>query len=210
MIISHALRAVKKAPAAFPQYQSNVTASSGASTTLTINKPSSVASGDLLIVVLVANATSGWSQLSGWTRLNNIVTDPSTSVQYRIADGTEGASFTFANLGNTRCSGTIMRFTGAGVPYVGTSNSNATNTTPHVAPSLTITSDFSLALSIFTSDAAAITWTGVDGTATVSFSTQCSFNIGRSEVNSGATAADTATPSTSISYASFQLGIPSS
>lgn len=210
MILSHALRAIQKIViSANPQFQSSTTATIDGNL-LTINKPANVISGDLLIAVLVGNGTSGWSQLSGWTRLNNIITDPSTSVQYRISNGTEGASFEFVNLGGARCSGTIMRFTGAGVPYVGTANSSATATTPHIAPSLTITSNLSLALSIFTSDTAGITWTGVDGTATVSFSTNCSFNIGRSEVNSGATAADTATPSTSTSYASFQLGIPSS
>jgi hypothetical protein len=208
-MLSHMLRAVQKVTGTYPQFQSSTTASKSSGTTLTINKPTSTSNGDLLIAVLVANNTGGWNQLSGWTRLNNIVIDPSTSVQYRIADGTEGASFGFVGA-SVRASGTIMRFTGAGVPYVGTANANANNTTPQIAPSVTITSNFSLALSIFTSDTAGITWTNVDGTATVSFSTQCSFNIGRSEVNSGATAADTATPSPSSSYAAFQLGIPSS
>lgn len=213
MLLTHALRAVQAptAPQTYPQYVSNTTGSTvaGAGPTVTINKPANVASGDLLVAVLVANATAGWNQLSGWTRLNNITTDPSTSVQFRIADGTEGASFVFSQTsGTTRCAGTIMRFTNAGIPYVGTSNSNVNNTTPHIAPSLTIGDNGSLSLSVFTSDSAGITWTGVDGTNILSFTTECSINIGYSEVNAGATAADTATPSTSISYASFQIGIP--
>lgn len=207
-MLQHMLRAVaKRAPSEnFPTYVSR-TSASGTSNTLTINTPASVASGDLLIAVLVANGTAGWSQLSGWIRLNNITTDPSTSVQYRIADGSEGASFTFTT-SSGRVAGTIMRFTGAGIPYVGTANSNANPVTPQTAPSLTITSDFSLQLSVFSSDTAGITWTGVDGTNIIAASTQCSFNIGFSQVNSGATAADTATPSPSSSYAAFQIGIP--
>jgi len=208
MILSHALRAVQKVTGAYPAFQTFTTASKGSGTTLTINKPTGVNNGDLLIAVLIANGNGGWNQLSGWTRLNNIVVDPSTSVQYRIADGTEGASFGFVGA-SVRASGTIMRFTGAGVPYVGTANASVSNTTPHTAPSLTITSNFSLQLSVFTSDTAAITWSGVDGTSIVTFTTQCSFNIGYSEVNSGATAADTATPITASSYAAFQVGIPS-
>lgn len=211
MILSHALRAVSKEaiPASNPVFQSATTASKASGTTLTINKPTSVASGDLLIAVLVANQTDGWNQLSGWTRLNNIVTDPSTSIQFRIADGTEGASFGFVGA-DIRASGTVMRFTGAGRPYNGSANSSAAGTTPHIAPSVTVGYDLSLALNIFTSDTAGITWTGVDGTNAISFSTQCSFNIGYSEVNSGATAADTATPSSACGYASLQLVIPSS
>lgn len=208
MILSHALRAVSKVTGAYPQYISNTTASKSSGTTLTITKPASTTSGDLLIAVLVANGTNGWNQLTGWTRLNNITVDPSTSLQYRVADGTEGASFGFVG-GSVRGSGTIMRFTGAGVPYVGTENASSTTTTPQTAPSLTITSDLSLKLSVFTTDTGGITWTGVDGTSIVAFTTQCSFNIGYSEVNSGATAADTATPSSSSSYAAFQVGIPS-
>ena len=208
MILSHALRAVQKVTGAYPAFQTFTTASKASGTTLTINKPTGVNNGDLLIAVLVANATNGWNQLTGWTRLNNITVDPSVSVQYRIADSTEGASFGFVG-GSVRASGTIMRFTGAGVPYVGTSNASSGTVSPQTAPSVTITSNFSLQLSVFTSDTASITWTGVDGTSIVTFTTQCSFNIGYSQVNSGATAADTATPNTASSYAAFQVGIPS-
>ena len=209
MILSHALRAVLKetVPSNFPQFQSSTTASKASGATLTITKPSGVVAGDLLIAVLVANASGGWNLLSGWTRLNNIVIDPSTSIQFRIADGTEGASFAFLG-GSARGSGTVMRFTGAGNPYIGAANSSATNTTPQIAPSITVAHNESLVLNIFTSDAAGTTWTGVDGTATVSFSTECSFNIGRTEVNAGATAADTATPNNAVGYASLQLAIP--
>lgn len=211
MLLTHALRAVSKVvpepPVSNPVFINSTTGAKASGTTLTINKPASVAAGDLLIAVLVANATDGWNELSGWTRLNNIITDPSTSIQYRIADGTEGTSFGFTG-GGVRASGTILRFINAGIPYVGTSNSSASPTTPHVAPSLSISSDYSVQLSVFTSDTASITWTGVDGTTLVTNTNQCSYNIGLTNVNAGATAADTATPSSASSYAAFQIGIP--
>lgn len=201
---NHFLRAAAGNQGTVPVYQSNTTASKSTGTTLTINKPSGVVAGDLLVAVLVANQTAGWNQLTGWARLINSVTDPSTSFQYRIADGTEGASFGFVGA-SIRASGTVIRFTNAASTYVGTvsTGSSASQT----APSVTITKNKSLVLSVFTSDAATQTWLNVRPNVIVSFNTQCSFNISYEEVNAGATAADSATMILSDTYACFQAGI---
>lgn len=204
-MLSHALRAAAGNYDLPPVYQSSTTASKSSGTTLTINKPSGVVAGDLLIAVLVANGTSGWNQLAGWTRLANTLVDPSTSFQYRIADGSEGASFGFAGA-NIRGSGTIMRFTNAGVPYLSTVQTGSG--TSQTAPSVTITSDNSLGLSVFTADGASRTWTGVDGIPIIAFGTQCSFNIAYNEFDSGSTGTDTATMNVADTYACFQVGIP--
>lgn len=198
------LRAAAGNQGTAPVYQSNTTASKSTGTTLTINKPSGVVAGDLLIAVLVANQTAGWNQLTGWTRLINSVTDPSTSFQYRIADGTEGASFGFVGA-SIRASGTVIHFTNATSAYVGTVSTGSVAS--QTAPSVTITKNKSLALSIFTADANNQTWTNVRPNVIVAFSTECSFNISYEEVNAGATSADSATMSTSNTYACFQAGI---
>jgi len=200
------LGAVAQAAASSPVYQSSTTASKSTGTDLTINIPTSTAAGDLLVAVLVANATSGWNQATGWTRLVNSITDPSTSLQYKIADGTEGATQVFVGA-SVRGSGTIMRFTNAGVPYVGTVQTGSA-TSSQTAPSVDILSDNSLVLSVFTADASAQTWTGTRTNPIVSFGTQCSFDVSYDEVNTGASGTDTATMSTADTYACFQVGIP--
>ena len=190
-----------------PVYQSSTTASNTGTSTLTINKPTDVTAGDLLVALLVMNGTAGWNQLSGWTRLIDSKTDPSTSLQFKIADGTEGATFAFTRTsGTNRKSGTIMRFTNAGFPYVSTVQTGSAST--QTAPSVTIASDNSLVLSVFTADASAQTWTGVRTSPIVSFGTQCSFDVSYDKVNAGASGTSTATMSSSNTYACFQVGIP--
>lgn len=205
-MLSHMLRAAASNAVTPPVYQSNTTASkAGAGSALTINKPASVVSGDLLVAVLVMNGTAGWVNLSGWTQLVSSNTDPSVSLQYRIADGTEAGSFTFTQSSGSRGSGTIMRFTNAGAPYVSTVQTG--NASSQTAPSVTITSNESLVLSVFTADATSQTWTGVRTNSIVAFGTECSFNISYDQVNAGATGTDTATMSTANTYACFQVGI---
>lgn len=204
-MLQHFLRTVGgTAVQTSPVYQSSTTASKSTGTDLTINIPTSTVAGDLLIAVLVANQTAGWNQATGWTRLVNSVTDPSTSLQYKIADGTEGATQVFVGA-NIRGSGTIMRFTNAGIPYVSTVQTGTASS--QTAPSVTITSNNSLVLSVFTADATSQTWTGVRTNPIVSFGTQCSFDISYDTINSGASGTDTATMSTSDTYACFQVGI---
>lgn len=209
-MLSHFLRGAagnQAVPSTPPVYQSSTTASKSTGTNLTINIPTSTAAGDLLIAVLVNNGTAGWNQATGWTRLVNSATDPSTSLQYKIADGTEGATQTFVGA-STRGSGTIMRFTNASVPYVGAVQTGSASS--QTAPSVDIVSDNSLVLSVFTADASSQTWTGTRTNSIFAFGTQCSFDVSYDEVNTGASGTDTATMSTADTYACFQVGIPNS
>ncbi len=189
-----------------PLFQSAKTASAaGGSSSLTINKPASVASGDLLIAVLVGNAPCTWNTLSGWTSLFNTVADPAVSVQYRFATGSEGASFAFTHSGSTRSSGTIMRFTKAASCNIGSSSAGTGSV--QTAPSVTIANSASIVLAVFTADLAGATWTGVRTNAVVSFNTQCSFNVSYDDASAGATGTYSATMSASDTYCCFQIGI---
>lgn len=86
-------------------------------TSLTINKPSGVVGGDLLIVNITqtgntnTNATStGWTVIAGARQS----TGPRyTTALYRVVDGTEGASFTFTlGAGTGSGVGSIIAFSG--------------------------------------------------------------------------------------------------
>src|SRR4051812_40812544 len=81
----------------------NFTTGSSTSSTLTINKPSGVQVGDVMIVNIVetSSTSSTAPSLSGWTSIagsNFGSTSPSRfgALLYRKVDGTEGASFIFS------------------------------------------------------------------------------------------------------------------
>ena len=126
-------------------------------TTLTINKPTGVVAGDVLIVNIVQNQTDNITGLlsnatgTGWTLIDGreIYNDGNQNnrdswwgtILFRVVDGTEGAAFTF-NLPNSRADmaiGSLVAF--SGVDYVGgpfdvapgtislTNSTNATSTT---------------------------------------------------------------------------------
>lgn len=98
-------------------------------TTITINKPSGVVAGDVLLFSVVQNETDNDNggltspTLSGWTLVEDIlIRSDGTgngnnawfgSIYYRVADGSEGASFSFAM--NSLCDmaiGSMVAFTG--------------------------------------------------------------------------------------------------
>ena len=78
------------------------TANSGSSaaSSITLNNPTGTSAGDLLITTISINNGSSASitTLSGWTLLNrhNNTTILGQGVYYRVADGTEGSSFTWS------------------------------------------------------------------------------------------------------------------
>lgn len=92
------------------QRGSSTTAANQNSTTLTINKPTGVVAGDVLIVNIAQNETSNQNlsnaSLAGWTLIdgrliydngnNNTDNQWWGTILYRVADGTEGTSFIFA------------------------------------------------------------------------------------------------------------------
>lgn len=90
------------------------------STSLSCNKPSSTASGDLLVAHVTAN--NGTITSSGWTRLahtdggNPNIFD--TSIMYKVAGGSEPSSYSFAN----NSSGAPMVITITAYSGVDTSN----------------------------------------------------------------------------------------
>ncbi|MFZ4680709.1 MAG: hypothetical protein ACOYLP_11130, partial [Flavobacterium sp.] len=113
------------------QRGSSTTASSATTnnTTITINKPTGVVAGDVLLFSVVQNETDndngGLSSptLSGWTLVKDqLIRSDGTgnnnnawfgSIYYRVSDGSEGSSFTFAM--NSRCDmaiGSMVAFSG--------------------------------------------------------------------------------------------------
>ena len=102
----------------------SATTSTGTNT-ITIDKPTGIVAGDVLIVNIVQNETNNNnlnnSSLTGWTLIDGRLTYDEGNfnganawwgtVLYRVADGTEGASFTFNNDNDADMSiGSIVAF----------------------------------------------------------------------------------------------------
>ena len=93
---------------------------SGNQTSLTINKPTGVASGDLLVGIVQADAGTTWTDPTGWTHDANTFDSSDSSgagstqtrMSYRVADGTEGASFQWSSGTSRGLCGIIYRITG--------------------------------------------------------------------------------------------------
>jgi hypothetical protein len=116
------------------------TASGATSTTQSVNLPSSISAGNLIIIAFRANGTLA----SAPTNANFTMMyfgDTRTSFWYRIADGTEGSTTTFTLPSSQPCSAVAYRIsnwygTSAGISWAG-SEITGTTTTTGPAPNLT-------------------------------------------------------------------------
>lgn len=110
-------------------------------TTVVVNVPAGVNSGDLLIAAIttdrneVIGTPPGWIEIAQITDGANHVT---TAVFKRISDGAEPANYTFSWSTNERAYGYIMRFTGTTGETIVSTNSGFGNSP--VSPSVTTTS----------------------------------------------------------------------
>jgi hypothetical protein len=117
------LLALKPAtPLQINQRGSATTGMAANSNTLTINKPTGVQPGDILIVNICSYRSQGSVSVptaNGWTEIvtgNFYQTNDRGTLLYRIADGTEGPSFTFSfTNANSNVAGAIIAFSGVDV-----------------------------------------------------------------------------------------------
>lgn len=102
---------------AFPVDQDRVgTNSTVSGTSHSLNLPASIAAGDMLFAIVRCPASTTITWPAGWTeheQLSSDATDDETSIAFRYADGTEGATITIT-LGTSRVLvGLCYRITGA-------------------------------------------------------------------------------------------------
>lgn len=101
-----------------PVYQAADTQTgTGSAGSVTVNKPTNLATGDLMIVQLEDDVVGGsWNTLAGWTALEAGQPPsqfPQTAVFYKIAGASEPASYTFTQTGGSgTTAATISRITG--------------------------------------------------------------------------------------------------
>jgi hypothetical protein len=119
LVLSALPLSVVMAPARADAAISFVSASSagtsgGGATTLVINKPTGVASGHVMIATITATGTGALTPPAGWTVARDTTQGATTRqiTYYRVAGGSEGASYSWG-LGTTRqASGGIIDYSG--------------------------------------------------------------------------------------------------
>lgn len=102
----------------FVGYSENV--ESPGTTSFTINKPSGVVSGDLLVAIM--GATGGditWTGDTDWTEALDQGAKPNLRVAYKAVTGSEGASFTFTASSAAEYVGQILAFRAASYDQIG-------------------------------------------------------------------------------------------
>jgi hypothetical protein len=111
---------------AITQVGSATTGSSASSGSFSVNKPTGVASGDLLIMLGASNEGTWDTFPSGWTQLT-VSTDASTAnafrayIWYKVAGGSEPSSYSF---GSSTASGSGAPMVGIMVAYRGADNTS--------------------------------------------------------------------------------------
>jgi uncharacterized repeat protein (TIGR01451 family) len=101
--------------------QRGSTTSATGTSSITINKPTGVVAGDVMIANINIKGGNTFPSLAGWTTIATASIEPGTggkyhrnALLYRVADGTEGASFafTFAATVPENTTGAIVAFSG--------------------------------------------------------------------------------------------------
>ena len=193
-------------------YRNSTAAGTSGSTTITVNVPSGVANGDLLVFAMFANNTCTISSgLSGWTsRLSDVTSSTSIQVYTRTASS-EPASYSPVFSASSAVKGIILAYSGPSNSYdvIGTATKAGTN--PSTAAAITATNQ-GLMLGVFGTLASIATVTtppsGMTQRILANAGSQIpSIAVYDMEVAVGATAAKTLTWSFSTNTAGVQLSI---
>lgn len=119
-----------------PTVQARNTGTNGAGTSHTINLPSSIQAGDLLIVWWGFGNDPGATTTTGWTNMGVDGTNGRGAIVYKTATGSEGATDTWSTTNSVKTATIAWRISGwQGTPEKGTAaQANSTNADP---PSIT-------------------------------------------------------------------------
>lgn len=109
-------------------------------TSITVNKPTGVEEGHLLLAAITTN-DANCTPPAGWTEFNDAGTTIRTQMFWKLADGSEGADFTFSFSGGRPICGTITAWSGVHqttpISGVATATVNAGAAEPQTTPSVT-------------------------------------------------------------------------
>lgn len=175
--------------------------------TLVINIPVGTAAGDIMIAFM-AGAAGTWTGDTGWTEIAEQGSGAGLRVAYKIATGSEPASYTFTcSSSSSTFSGSIVTYRGATYDTVGAIVSNID---PITATSINVAANDSILLFFGTRRASGLTLTTPTGMAAVvtdSDAVSPSYIIASQTVPIGATGTRSATAGSNTNTAGVLLSI---
>lgn len=155
-------------------------------TSLTLNVPSGVQNGDLLIAAVFAGGggVGDWAQTSWTWAVEQNDTSPDLGIAYRTASS-EPASYSFTTTSSRRLGGMIMAFRGASWDVAGT-----LATATYTASGITASEANSILIGAWGVDVSSVTWTAPSGMTEVSKyegGNRANFAAYREDVGAGST-----------------------
>ncbi len=152
-MLSKILKGAGAAAAPRPTFVSTGTRSSAGGGAVTLNKPSGLQVGDLMIAMLIHNNSSGvtWTQLTGWTEvLDSATAIPSLAIQWKIATSADVSASTFTFNSSTSGqvhTGFLAAYRGAAFDVVGSATRAASSSV--TASGITVSSANSVLIGLF-------------------------------------------------------------
>lgn len=177
----------------------DIFATTSSATSFTVNAPTSISSGNLLIAVANFNAGSAATLTapSGWTVVN---TTANRFFAHKVATGSEPSSYTFTTSVSAAGTVAVMNFSGAAIDVFGTTSAASTNPT---APSITLAQNNSLVLCAVTANASNNSVSVTGFTQIYERTAGSAQDISSKSFNSGATGTVATTATASGSRASL-------
>lgn len=139
----------KLPPLLAPVFVSNAAANNGGgATSLVIPKPDGVVAGTLLLATIACEAEATWDY-TGWTLAHEVDQEVRLGFAWKIADGTEGSSFTFPLSISVRAEGGIIAYINTHkTSPIGLIDDQTTNGTHITSNSLTVSERSSIVFGV--------------------------------------------------------------
>ena len=177
-----------------------------ASTTITINVPSGVANGDVLVLMVLSNGGGTWTTPSGWTVL--VASSQNRAIYYRVASS-EPTSYTVTTGSSVTLSACMVACTDAVIDAGGTVGSSGS---PSIAAAITTTANNAFVFDFVGVNSASITFTtptGYTALASDSDSTSPSYALFyTTQTTAGTTGTVSSTPSSGNARSTLFSVIP--
>lgn len=172
-----------------PTFVSSATGEVATSANLVISKPTGVTSGMLLVACMASGGAVSWSGDTGWTEVLDQSASPSIRIAYKVATGSEPASYTFIS-GNSSFnhSGIVCAFSSASYDTVGVVGVSEPIVT---APSITASQNSSVCLAFYACSSSGVTFATPTGFSLISKNPTSGFApnffLFQKQISSGAT-----------------------
>lgn len=152
---------------AIPVFDSSGAAASGAGSTLAVDYPATVNSGDVLIFTYTVESTTAPDTPSGFTLVDSTTTGlgdtVGTYVWWKVAAGTESGSETITKNVSVDSIGRMHRFTGADSEEASATSADRSKTIDHADVTTTGSDRLAIAVTGVNADESAASFTGETG-----------------------------------------------